>query len=204
MCEHLKLTYWCISQGNHKVNSDEKYYRLLKKTQTITGTDRGSHDNFIQDYKTSQYVWKRTPIDDTDIPRSLAAIGREFRFNIDVEISATPTINPTTNSGIYNYLCGISNDALFAQEELKILIEELHTLYRECHNSNITPTKEFKVGDIVKANVQVQSNSDYGTINKLIYQVHGPFKIIEEPGNNPFHVQRLDDNNGTIRKYTDT
>ena len=47
MCEHLKLTYCCISRGNHKSNSAKKYHRSLNKTQTITGTDRGIHDNFI-------------------------------------------------------------------------------------------------------------------------------------------------------------
>ena len=31
MCEHLKLNYWCIFQGNHKGNSAEKYHRFLKK-----------------------------------------------------------------------------------------------------------------------------------------------------------------------------
>ena len=76
MCEHLKLTYWCISQGNNKGNSAEKYHRLLNKTQTITGTDRGRHGKFIQNSKTIKYVWNSARIEDTDIPRSLASILR--------------------------------------------------------------------------------------------------------------------------------
>ena len=121
-----------------------------------------------------------------------------------MEISATPTINPTTNSGLYNYLCGVSNDALFAQEVLKIITKERHTRHRERHNSNITPTQEFKVGDIVKYHVQVQSNSDSGTVKKLSYQFRGTFKIIEYIGHNSFHVKLLDDENGGIRKYKGT
>ena len=39
-----------------------------------------------------------------------------------MKISETPTINPTTNSGLCNYLRGVSNDVLFAQEILKIII----------------------------------------------------------------------------------
>ena len=121
--------------------------------KNFTVTDRISHDNFIQNAKTRQYIWNRSPIDDNVIPCSLAANGREFIFPLDLEISATPTIKPTTNSGLYNYLCGVSNDALFAQEVLKIIIEECRTRHRELHNSNLTPTQDFKVGDIVKSHV---------------------------------------------------
>ena len=38
-----------------------------------------------------------------------------------MKISETPTINPTTNSGLCNYLRGVSNDELFAQEVLIVL-----------------------------------------------------------------------------------
>ena len=110
-----------------------------------------------------------------------------------MEISATTTINPTTNSGLYNYLRGVSNDALFTQEVLEIIIEERRTCHCERHNSNLTPTQDFKIGDIAKDHVQVQSNSDSGTVNNLSYQVHGSFKIIEDLGHNSFHVQLLDD-----------
>ena len=114
MCEHLKPTHWYISWVNHKDNSAKIYHRFLNKTQAIKGTDRGSPDNFIQNSKNIQYAWNSAPIDDTDIPSNISAIGREFRFPLDVEISATLTINSTPNSGLYNYLHGVSNDALFA------------------------------------------------------------------------------------------
>ena len=187
MCEHLNLTYWCISRGSYKGNSAKKYHCFLNKNQTITDTDRGSHDKFIQNAKTSEYAWNSAPIYDNDIPCSLAAIGREFRFPLDVEISATPTINPTTNIGLYNYLRGVSNYTLFTQEVLNIIIRERHTLHHERHNFNIIPTQDFRVGNIFKDHFQVQSNSDSGTVKKLGYQVCGPFKIIEDLGHNSFH-----------------
>ena len=118
-----------------------------------------------------------------------------------MEISATPTINPTTNSGIYNYLPGVSNDALFAQEVLKNLIQERCTRHRGRHNSNLTSTQDFKVDYIFKACVQVQSYSDSGNVKKLGSQVSRSFKIIEYLGHNLFHVQRLDDDNGAIHMY---
>ena len=86
MCKLLKLTFWPLSRGNHKGNSVERYHRFLNKTQTISGQDRGTHEVFHQNIKTSQYAWNSAPIDDTDIPRCVAAVGREFRFPLDIEL----------------------------------------------------------------------------------------------------------------------
>ena len=66
------------------------------------------------------------------------------------------------------------------------------------------PTQDLKIGDIVRYHVQVQYNSDNVTVKKLSYQVCRPFKIIEDIGHNSLHVQPLDDDNGSIRKYKDT
>ena len=52
MCTKLGVTYWCLSRGNHKGNSVEKYHRFLNKTQAISGNDRGTHDVCILNAKT--------------------------------------------------------------------------------------------------------------------------------------------------------
>ena len=204
MCSSLNITLWCIARGNHKGNSVERYHRFLNKTQTITGNDRGNHQNFVENAKTSQYAWNSAPIDDTDIPRSVAAVGRAFKFPLDADISATPTLNSHSNSGLYNYLRHVSSNATFAQNVLKILIEERRLRHRDRHNQSINHTQQFQVNDIVKAHVQIQSNSDNGTVKKLSYQVRGPFKIVEDLGHNSFHVQRLDNPDGALRKYKGT
>ena len=86
MCEILKITLWPLSWGNHKGNSVERYHRFLNKTQTIIGQDRGTHHTFVQNVKTSQYAWNSAPIDNTDIPCCLAAVGRHFMFPMDVDL----------------------------------------------------------------------------------------------------------------------
>ena len=53
MCEALGITYWCLSRGNHRGNSVERYHRFLNKTQAIAGNDRGTHKVYIQNAKTS-------------------------------------------------------------------------------------------------------------------------------------------------------
>ena len=74
---------------------------VLKKTQAIAGQDRGSHDLFILNAKTSQYACNSAPIDDTDVMRSVAAVGREFIFPLDIELFSTPNLNPYNNQAFF-------------------------------------------------------------------------------------------------------
>ena len=48
MCNFLQIKLWPLPCGNHKVNSVEKYHRLLNKTQAIAGQNRGNYDIFVQ------------------------------------------------------------------------------------------------------------------------------------------------------------
>ena len=150
MCRALGLKCWPLSRGNHKGNSVEKYQRFLDKTQTIVGEDRGTHHSFIENSKTSQYAWNSAPIDDIDISRCFAAVGRHFKFPIDVDLNAAPRINNNNQSTLYIYLRDVSNDSQFVTSVLQVLIEEQRTTSKTRWNANIA-AKEFKVGDIVKA-----------------------------------------------------
>ena len=135
-----------MSRGNHKGNSVEHYNRFLNKTQTFNGNDRGTNTCYIENAKTSQYAWNSTPIDDTDVPRSLAAIGHEFRFPLDVDLSPTPTLNSETNNNLFSYLRDVSTDSKFA---LSVLQDERRTYMSEKHTSSKTEC-ELRVGDVVK------------------------------------------------------
>ena len=50
-----------------------------------------------------------------------------------------------------------------------MLVEERRTAHRTCHNSQ-RAAKIFKVGDVVKAHVQVNYNAAKGVVGKLSYQ----------------------------------
>ena len=76
MCKFFQITSWHLSRGNHKGNIIKKYHRFLNKIQSITEQYHGSYDIFIQNAKTSQYVWNSAPIDDTNAMRSVAAVGK--------------------------------------------------------------------------------------------------------------------------------
>ena len=97
MCKALKIYLWPLSRGNHKGLSVEKYPQFLKKTQKIMGQDRGTHLSILK-------MPKIPDILGTDVSQSLAAVGREFLFPLDIEISAIPELNDKSNSTLYNYL----------------------------------------------------------------------------------------------------
>ena len=79
---------------------------------------------FLQNAKKSQFAWNSAPIYNTDVVRSLAAVGREFRFPLDVELSVIPPINDVSNSALTNYLRGVSIESKFAVSVVQVLIEE--------------------------------------------------------------------------------
>ena len=104
--------------------------------QAIADQERGAHVVFLQNAKNSPYVWNSAPINSIDILRSVAAVGREFRFPLDVELIQTPTTLNQGNCGLYEYLRPVSNNSQFATSILQILIEEKRTAHGELWNQN--------------------------------------------------------------------
>ncbi|GFH50457.1 predicted protein [Chaetoceros tenuissimus] len=100
----------------------------------------------------------------------------------------------------YEYLRSMSNNSKFATEVAKILIEERRKSMRDRVNSSKTlPT--FKVGDVVKVHIQVQSSAENNKVGKLSYQICGPYQIVKDHGNNSYDVQRYGQPNGAIKKH---
>ena len=93
--------------------SVEKYHHVLNETQATAGQDKGTHGVFIQNVKTSHYSWNSATIDGTYIIRSVAAIGQEFRFPLDIGLLQTPTNLNQGNYGLYEYIRHISNNYQF-------------------------------------------------------------------------------------------
>ena len=136
MCIKLKTNYWCMERRNHRSNLVERYHRYLNKTQAIAGNDQCTNIVIIQNAKASQYAWNSVPIDNTDITGSMAAVGKEFRFPLDVELSSTSVLNNVHNSALFQYLRNIWSDSVFTTSVLQILIEEYRTTHRHCYNKD--------------------------------------------------------------------
>ena len=204
MCDVLKIQLWPLSRGNHKALSIERYHRFLNKTHTIASQERNTHEVFLQNYKLSQYAWNGAPIDGTDVVRSVAAIGRPFQFPIDTDLTAAPNLNNENHTQLFQYLRAVSDNSSFATAVLQILIEDRRETHRDRWNRDREGI-QFKVGDIVKAHVQVQSNATDNSVGKLSFRARGPFKITEDLGNGSYLVTNHgDEETGTTRKYKST
>ena len=119
----------------------------------------------------------RASIDNTDITRSVLAVGRESKFPLDIECLALPSLKNVGNNTLFNYLYHvpiISNFSTFSTEVLKILVEERCTYHQERHIQNY-PVSIFTVSDVVKAHIQVTFNADKGVVGKLAYKSCIPF-----------------------------
>ena len=203
MCEALAITYWRLLRGNHRGNSVERYHCFLNKSHAIAGNDRRTYKVYIQNTSTSQYAWKSSPIDNTDIIRSMVTVGRAFCFPLDLSLSPSPILNTESNSVLLNYLHDISTDGEFSLFVLQIMIEERRSTH--CNRKNEGKYLcTLKVGDVVKAHVQVQSRSDTGLVGKLSYRARENYIITKNLGNISFEVQQYDEEGSTTRKYKNT
>ncbi|GFH46278.1 hypothetical protein CTEN210_02752 [Chaetoceros tenuissimus] len=200
MCKILKVHFWPLAPGNHKGLSVEHYHRFLNKVVTISAEEQGTLHIIRQVYKLAQYAWNSAPVHGTDISRSLIAIGRDLMFPLDMELRPLPSLNESNQSELYEYLRSMSNNSKFATEVAKILIEERRKSMRDRVNSSKTlPT--FKVGDVVKVHIQVQSSAENNKVGKLSYQIRGPYQIIKDHGNNSYDIQRYGQPNSAIKKH---
>ena len=120
--------------------------------------------------------------------RSMAAIGRSFRFSLDMELSPTPMLNNENNSTVFQYLRGMSTDSTFSLSILNILIEERITEHHKHHDKGETRCT-LTVDDVLIAHIQVQSRVDTGLVGKVSYRARGPFIITKYLGNNSFEAQ---------------
>ena len=94
----------------------------------------------------------------------------------------------------------MSNDSIFATSILQVLIGERRRARRNRWDKNHTSTP-FEIGDVVKAHVQVQSNSKAVDVKKFSLQTRGPFQIVEKLEGNSYLVRCYDDEKAPTRKY---
>ena len=86
---------------------------------------------------------------------------------------------------------------------LQLLVSDCRAAHREIHNAGKLSCN-LKVGDAVKAHVQVNSVASKGVVSKLSYRAKGPFAITADLGHNSFEVQRYDNPSSAKRKYKNT
>jgi hypothetical protein len=76
--ENLGIPVEAVSKGNHKAVRNERFHRYLNKVETINTADTDSYVQWKQGVVFAVYGWNAGPIDSTNIPRSVGAMGTEF------------------------------------------------------------------------------------------------------------------------------
>jgi hypothetical protein len=180
------------ARGNHKAVSVQRFFVL---------SDRGTNKVFVEAVHCSAYAWKASPIDGTDIIRSVTAVGREFKFPFDLTLSTeSPTLVDGSVSAVHEFLRLAQSHSRFSAEILAILTEERRTYHRERANESRDQSL-FSEGDLVMVRVQVQSKASINRVAKLSYRLRGPYVVTQAVGHGAYLLRKWDSPNSPELKY---
>ncbi len=151
--------------------------------------NRESNRVFVEGAQTLTYAWNSCPVLGTDLSRSLLTVGREFHFPIDFEADRRLSFEPTDKEK--KLFAENLTDLLRKSREIYLLLVAEHrAAHREYRNAQIDHPRQFKLGDIVFTNVQVQSKAKTGAVAKLTYIKRGPYKIVESYAEGLYELAR--------------
>ena len=184
----LHLNKYELAKGNHKAMLVERFNRYLNKVTKIFKNERATNRTYIEGALLAAYAWNSSPISGTDISKSLLVMSREFNFPVDF---ATDRTFSTRNDPeiIHEYTRDLVTVLQESREIYKILIEEQRAMHRELKNAEVSNAIKFKVGDLVLARKQVQSNKAKGRVDKTEYVSTGPWIITADYGNGSYLLQ---------------
>ena len=187
--ELLRIPVEAVSRENHKAIRNENFHRYLNKVERINTADVGSLWRWKQGVLFAMYAWNASPADGTDVPRSLAAIGREFPFPVDL---SEPTPRSITSEGQHALdHFEAASPLLFKQRELlNIVNSERRRRHNELRNQAASGVS-FEPGDLVIVRKQVKSNAANNFSAKLVFKTRGPYRVIEQLNPNSYKLQKL-------------
>ena len=196
----LKVPIHVAAPGNHKAIRCERFHRYLNKVETINTADKKDLTLWKQGVLFACYAWNASPIDGTDIPRSVVAIGRDFPFPIDLSPAMARGVVREGQQAL-DY-CDAASPLLYKQRQiLKLVNEERRLRHAELRNDGIKE-RCFEVGDLVIIRKQVKSNAALGVSAKLVFKAKGPYRVLGPATNGTYSVQRLPFLRGMRRKGT--
>ena len=196
----LNLNKHELAKGNHKAMLVERFNRYLNKVLRIFSNERASNRTYVEGALLAAYAWNSAPISGTDISKSLLVMGREFNFPIDFATDKTFSTNNEPEV-IFEYTKELVDILKESREIYRILIDEHRAMHREIKNSQIQVERKFKVGDIVLARKQVQSNKAKGKVDKSQYASSGPWIVILDYGNGTYLLQHHKNKNKTEKRH---
>ena len=131
VCTKLSIKFHVAARGNHQAVGVEHSHHFLNKAMGIATQDRGTVDIWVEAAHTVAYAWNSSPIEGTNIIRSVVAVGGPFRFPFDLSLSPTPS--PTTDQAkdCHAFLRLASPTTQFLEQVLRLLTDERRSIHRE-------------------------------------------------------------------------
>ena len=90
MSKALNIRLHKAAKHNHKEFVVERFHRLLSHSITITSDEQQTPKYFVEATMLSAYAWNAIPVDETNIARSIPAIGRPLKFPMDIVLTFLP------------------------------------------------------------------------------------------------------------------
>jgi hypothetical protein len=186
MCDQIGVQYYVAPPEAHNAILCERFHCYLNKVQIIGAVDAHSFEKWAMDCLFAVYAWNGSPVDGTDIIRSFAAKARTLHFPLDVQNNDEHEQGEATIQHVETMF-----PLWFRQKELlKVLNEDRRTKHREMANQN-RKKRSFQPGDLVLMRKQLTSSAEAGKPAKLILRARGPYRVLEEAGENSYFIQKL-------------
>ena len=200
LCEILGVATYAVTRENHRATLCERFHRFLNKIEKIHAAEHQTFEEWLMGVWFAIHAWNSAPVDGTDVIRSVAAIGRDFPFPIDV--SGEPTVprdHFNTGETVLEHL-SIAFPLLYKQRELlRMLQEERREYHREMKNQSRN-MKTFTPGELVIVRKQVKTTRGGNEPAKLMIRARGPYRALEEVHPGTYKIQKLPFEEGRGRR----
>ena len=163
MCKLLNIRYHSVAKRNHKAVSVEWFHKFLNYSQHICTEECCTSAAFVKCTYTTAYAWNTSPIDGTDIIRSVPAISCKLKFPLDIHESPLPPIINNPTKSIVDYIQYLDRTTVYAREICCWITEDRRTMHRKRTN-NKRNVIEYKKGDIVMGRVAIQRKKEKGAV----------------------------------------
>jgi hypothetical protein len=190
ICDILGVRYLVVAPEEHNAILCERFHRYLNKVQRIGVADAQSYEKWKMNSLFASYAWNASPIDGTDIIRSFAAKARTFHFPLDIQLEDEIARIPQEGEAALQHIETMFPLWWRQKELLRLINDERRARHRERSNRHKTK-RTFQPGDIVIVRKQVNSNAAEGKPAKLTLRAKGPYRILEEAGENSYYVQKI-------------
>ena len=130
--------------------------KFLNHSHKIYGEERQTSKIFLEVGMVLLYAWNASPIDETDIIRSVPAIGCKLKYPMDIDIAEISQVIDMASQSVVGYLRHIQHDVEFSRQLVAWFIEDRRTFQRERSNWK-KYLVDYESDDVVIARIVVHS-----------------------------------------------